>query len=220
MNKKSVFLTVTKAALVVLAVSCAKLDVVASYSEVSFENILRNLPQTVTQDPQYGAWSLSAPDGGARFLFDANYAALRLDASPFIAAGLDPSKAPAGDFSVKDGEIVVEAKLEGEARRGSALSSPLSGYHEFARLHRGAIGYHAALNHYGVSLGGGFLFEWAKDIESNDKDIVFALNPEPFAAAGADVSNINGWNLSSVTADDENGKPIQADKLLKAFNLK
>ena len=82
------------------------------------------------------------------------------------------------------------------------------------------IGYHAALDHYGVSLGGGNIFEWAKDMDANDKDIVFVLDPAPFAAAGADTSRIYGWLLAKVTVDDENGKPVQVDKLLKPFDLK
>lgn len=41
---------------------------------------------------------------------------------------------------------------------------------------RDSIGYHAALDHYGIDLENGNMFEWAKDISTNDKDIVFVLN--------------------------------------------
>ncbi len=53
-------------------------------------------------------------------------------------------------------------------------------------LSRGSISYHMALDHYGVALGGGNMFEWAKDLGANDKDIVFVLDPEPLIAAGVD----------------------------------
>jgi copper chaperone CopZ len=82
------------------------------------------------------------------------------------------------------------------------------------------IGYHGALDHYGVSLGDGNLFEWAKDMSANDKDIVFVLNPAPFIAAGVDPNKVDGWAFAKVTVDDENDKPIEVDKLLKPFNLK
>ncbi|MDR3325447.1 MAG: hypothetical protein LBS82_05645, partial [Spirochaetaceae bacterium] len=69
------------------------------------------------------------------------------------------------------------------------------------------------------NVGGGNLFEWAKDMSVNDKDIVFVLNPEPFIAAGTDPNAIDGWAFAPVTVDDENGKPVVVDKLLKPFNL-
>jgi hypothetical protein len=53
------------------------------------------------------------------------------------------------------------------------------------------------------------LFEWAKDMTTNDKDIVFVLDP----------ARITGWAFAKVTVDDENGKPVQVDKILKPFNL-
>jgi hypothetical protein len=70
-----------------------------------------------------------------------------------------------------------------------------------------------------VNLGNGNLFEWAKDMSVNDKDIVFVLNPEPFIAAGVDPSRIEGWVFAKVTVDDPNGRPVQVDKFLKPFNL-
>jgi hypothetical protein len=63
------------------------------------------------------------------------------------------------------------------------------------------------------------MFEWAKTLDSNDKDVVFVLNPAPLAEAGADTSRIEGWLLAEVPVDDENGRPTTALKLLKAFNL-
>jgi hypothetical protein len=63
------------------------------------------------------------------------------------------------------------------------------------------------------------MFEWAKNLDTNDKDMVFVLNPSPFIAAGINPEKIEGWAFAKVTVDDENGKPIEVDKFLKPFNL-
>ncbi|MDR0586735.1 MAG: hypothetical protein LBG26_05805, partial [Treponema sp.] len=90
---------------------------------------------------------------------------------------------------------------------------------QIVNLKREAIGYHMAMDHYGVNLGGGNLFEWAKDMAVNDKDMVFVLDPAPLIAAGVDPARVAGWIFDKVTVDDENGKPVQVDKLLKPFDL-
>jgi hypothetical protein len=63
------------------------------------------------------------------------------------------------------------------------------------------------------------MFEWAKNLATNDKDIVFVLALEPFIAAGTDPAKIEGWAFTKVTVDDVNGKPVLVDKILKPFNL-
>jgi hypothetical protein len=64
------------------------------------------------------------------------------------------------------------------------------------------------------------MFEWAKDMSANDKDIVFVLNPKPFIDAGVDPDRVEGWVFARVTVDDESGKPVELDKFLKPFNLR
>lgn len=81
-------------------------------------------------------------------------------------------------------------------------------------MSREKIGYHGEMDHYNIDFGGGNMFEWAKDIAANDKDIVFVLNPGPFIAAGVDVNNIEGWAFAKVKTMDG-----EIDKLLKPFNL-
>ncbi|MDR0540358.1 MAG: hypothetical protein LBG74_07660 [Spirochaetaceae bacterium] len=213
------------AAMVILAVSCSRFDVVGTDSVKSFDKVLRQAPQLVTADEMNGGWSLAAPDGMARFIWSKNYAEsplhdvmLEFDAAPFIAAGLDPEKLP-GEFAFYEGMLMTGAKLGQETLKYSGEVTPLASYEQIMQKHRSAIGYHAVLDHYGVNLGGGNLFEWAKDMATNDKDIVFVLNPEPFIAAGVDPSRIDGWVFAKVTVDDANGKPVEADKILKPFNL-
>jgi hypothetical protein len=172
-----------------------------------------------------GGWSLAAPDGAARFIWSKNYTEsplhdvmLELDAAPFIAAGLDPGKLPE-NFAYYEGKIMLGTKLGQEQLRYQGEATPLASYEQIVRLKRSSIGYHGALDHYGVNLGDGNLFEWAKDMGTNDKDIVFVLNPAPFIAAGVDPSLIEGWAFAKVTVDDANGKPVEVDKILKPFNL-
>ncbi len=85
--------------------------------------------------------------------------------------------------------------------------------------YRPMIGYHAALDHYGIGLGDGNMFEWAKDMATNDKDIVFVLNPEPLVAAGVDPSRIDGWLFARIPVKDASGKTVDVDKFVKPYNL-
>lgn len=213
------------ALLVLAAVSCGKLDVVGTESAKSFDKVLRQIPQSVRPDEMNGGWSLAAPDGTARFIWSKNYAEsplhdvmLEFDAAPFIAAGLNPEGLPE-NFAFYEGMIMVGTKLGQEQLTYSGQATPLASYEQIVKLKRSSIGYHGALDHYGVNLGGGNLFEWAKDMATNDKDMVFVLDPAPFIAAGVDPAKIAGWAFAKVTVDDENGKPVQVDKILKPFNL-
>jgi hypothetical protein len=208
-----------------MTVSCGKLDVVGTDSTASFDKVLKQIPQAVTSDEMNGGWSLTAPDNEARFIWSKNYAEsplhdvmLEFDAAPFITAGLDPERLPE-NFAFYEGKIMVGTKLGQEQLRYQREITPLASYEQIVKLKRSAIGYHGALDHYGVNLGDGNLFEWAKDMGTNDKDIVFVLNPEPFIAAGVDPSRIDGWAFAKVTVDDTNGKPIELDKILKPFDL-
>mgnify|MGYP003614764389 FL=1 len=75
------------------------------------------------------------------------------------------------------------------------------------------------MDHFGIKLGNGNMFEWAQDTASNDKDIVFVLDPEFIGQYGADVANIEGWLYADVEVMDEDGKLVTVKKLLKPFDL-
>jgi hypothetical protein len=207
------------------AASCEKADVVGAGSVRSFDAVLRRLPRGAERDEMNGGWSLSAPDGSARFIWSKNFAEsplhdvmLEFEAAPFIAAGLDPGKLPE-NFAFYEGKLMAGTKLGEETLRYSGEATALASYEQIVRLKRKAIGYHGALDHYGVNLGGGNLFEWARDLGTNDKDMVFVLDPAPFIAAGTDPSRVAGWVFAKVTVDDERGRPVEVDNLLKPFNL-
>jgi hypothetical protein len=193
--------------------SCQKLDVVGNGSIKSFEKILDAMQDKVALIEE--GWWLAAPDNSARFMWSNYCVYLEFEAKPFLDAGLDISGFPYNMFEDKImiyEELFLETPIMGD--------TPLDSYKEIVKLRRDMIGYHASLDHYGISIGGGNMFEWAKDMSKNDKDIVFVLNPQPFIDAGVDPNKIEGWLFAKVTVDDENGRPIQADKLLKPFNLR
>jgi hypothetical protein len=210
------------ALLVLTAGSCAKLDVVGTDSARAFGNVLKTLPPRELDWAVGPAWSLDAPDGAAAFLilwdektlsdFDL---VLEIDPRPFLNAGLDASQL--NGWQLAGGKLIYALHLDKSAP--AEYAAPLEIFKQIIKNHRSVVGYHGALDHYGVNLGDGNLFEWAKDMTTNDKDIVFVLNPDPFIAAGVDPAGIEGWAVAKVTVDDENGKPVQVDKILKPFNL-
>jgi hypothetical protein len=205
--------------------ACSKLDVVGNDSIRAFNDLLENAPQLMAEDET--AWYIIAPDSPVGFIWSKNFAEsplydvmLEFDATPFIAAGLDPSKLPDNFILLDDMFIAVGTKLGNEILSYKGEITPLASYEQIVKLKRSSIGYHMQMDHYGINLGNGNMFEWAKNLATNDKDIVFVLDPAPFIAAGTDPAKIEGWTFAKVTVDNENGKPVVVDKILKPYNLK
>ena len=206
--------------------SCSKLDVVGADSVRAFNELLQSAPQLVSEDKENGGWRIAAPDGSARFIWSRNVSQrppynvmIEFDSAPFIAAGLNPDLLPK-NFTIYKNTIVTGVLFEPDQLQYQSGTTPLSMYEQIVKLKRSAIGYHMQMDHYGINLGSGNMFEWAKNLSTNDKDIVFVLNPDPFIAAGADPTKIAGWAFAKVRVDDASGKPVQVDKILKPFNLR
>jgi hypothetical protein len=211
---------------------CSALDVVGKGAVAAFGKVLDAAPGGASRDEANGGWSLAAPDGSARFIWSEDYSKspsydimVEFDAKPFIDAGLDAGRLPEGMLHDGGAALAVGAKLGGEAPAYGGEPTPLEAFGQIASLHGGAIGFHAALDHFNVDLGGGNMFEWAKDMSAHtqtgdpqDKDIVFVLDPAPFAAAGADTGAIDGWTLSKVRVG-MGASAEEVDKLLKPFDL-
>ncbi|MDD3414048.1 MAG: hypothetical protein PHY47_08605 [Lachnospiraceae bacterium] len=202
-----------------------QLDVVGNKSVTSFGVVLETMDDKVTTDEINGGWSLSAPDDTARFIWSKDYRStplydimLEFNAQPFLDAGLDTSKLPE-NITFYDNMLMVGKNLGEDKLKYSNEVTALSSYEQIVNLYRDTIGYHTALDHYGVNVGEGNLFEWAKDMNKNDKDMVFVLNPQPFIDAGVDPNAVKGWVFAKVSVDVD-GKPTEVDKLLKPFNLK
>ncbi len=208
------------------------LDVVGKESVTSFNTILETIPDQVKADEMNGGWSLTAPDGTVRFIWSENYSKsplhdvmLELDAKPFVDAGLDAAKLP-DSYAAYEGMLMVGTKLGSDALTYNGDATPLAAYEQIVNNYRSSINYHTTLDHYGVKLGDGNMFEWAKNLSTNsvteenqDKDIVFVLNPEPLIAAGVDPEKVEGWVYAQV-AVEENGQTVEVYKFLKPFNLK
>ena len=240
MNKNGKLIAaVAAAAVLVVAIIAAvvqtaggDLDVVGKQSITSFETILNTIPDNVKEDEINGGWSLSAPDGSVRFIWAKDYSQsplhdvmLELDAAPFVSAGLDTDKLP-DNYAAYDGMLMVGTKLGTEKTVNEGEATPLAAYEQIVNKHRSFINYHMDMDHYGVKLGGDNMFEWAKNMETNtvknqnqDKDIVFALNPEPLIAAGVDPDKVEGWVYAPVSVM-EGAKTLEVYKFLKPFNLK
>lgn len=186
-------------------------DALKTYAVRSF-GLVAEKTQT-REDGENGGWQLS-PDGGATvFFWGGNLTAgLRTSAAPFLAAGLDISKLPAG-YAV-DNDLFTVSIAANSAGGDSALSAMQS----VVNANRSLIGYHSAMGHFNISLGNGNAFEWAQSTEENEKDVVFALAPEPLVAAGLDPEAVEGWTYDKVEMH-EDGKTMQVYMLMKAFNL-
>lgn len=240
MNKNGKLIAaVAAAAVLVVAIIAAvvqtaggNLDVVGKQSITSFETILNTIPDNVKEDEINGGWSLNAPDGSVRFIWAKNYSQsplhdvmLEFDAAPFVIAGLDTDKLP-DNYAAYDGMLMVGTKLGTEKPVNEGEATPLAAYEQIVNKHRSFINYHMDMDHYGVKLGDDNMFEWAKNMETNtvknqnqDKDIVFALNPEPLIAAGVDPEKVEGWVYAPVSVM-EGAKTLEVYKFLKPFNLK
>lgn len=216
----------------ILKTAGGNLDVVGKDSSASFEKVLTASGSKVTSDKDNAGWSLDAPDGSVRFIWSEDYSKsplhdvmLELDAEPFLNAGLDTSKLPEY-YAAYDGMLMVGTKLGSDKLTYQGEPTPLAAYEQIVSKYRYSVGYHTALDHYNVSLGNGNMFEWAKDMQTNsvtkesqDKDIVFVLNPEPLIAAGVDPEQVKGWIYTTVSVEID-GKATDIYKFLKPFNLK
>ena len=223
MKKKSILIPVLLVATVIFAGCTSQLDVVADKSISSFESVINELP--IEADSEDSSWILTAPDNSAKFLWSKDFSSttdydvkLEFDSQPFINAGLDISKLPEG--AIYGDKIILGTDLSDEKSTYTGEATPLDSYKKIVEKSRDNIGYHAALDHYGIDLENGNMFEWAKDISTNDKDIVFVLNPQMFIDAGVNPQEVEGWVFAKVETMDKDGKKIEVDKFLKPFDLK
>jgi len=226
-------------AIAVTLAACSSLDVVGKTSITSLEAVMKVIPDKVKADEVNAGWALSAPDDSVRFIWSADYSKsplhdvmLEFDAQPFLDAGLDPTKLPenyafyeGGAMGGMGSKMLMVGKKLGGNDKVSGTSTALTAYELIVSKYRDSINYHTTLDHYGVKLGDGNMFEWAKDMKINgydnsnqDKDIVFVLNPEPLIAAGVAPEKVQGWVYAQVPIE-ENGKTTQVWKFLKPYDL-
>jgi hypothetical protein len=222
--KSKIVLAALSLAAVFTFSACQATDVVGKVATTSFDAVLQKIPDSIKSDEANNGWSLVSPTG-ERFVWSKDFssagkadALLEFDVKPFVDAGLDVNKLPAG--VVVGDKIVLSSEFGQEKFTYTGDVKPIESFKQIVKTHRAVIGYHEKLDHYGIALGNGNMFEWAKDMNTNDKDIVFVLNPKPFIDAGVDPAKLQGWVFAKVEIKDANGKPEQVDKFLKPFELK
>jgi len=207
--------------------ACAQADVIGKTAVTSFETLLNKTEDNVSFDEGTNHWVLVSPTG-ERFEWSKDFssnnpdASVSFEAAPFVAAGLSIDKLPLGQYIYDQStdKIIMPYEFSQDAFSYSGDATPLDTFKQIVKTNRKIIGYHAALDHYGLSLGNGNMFEWAKDMSKNDKDIVFVLNPQPFIDAGVDPAKVEGWVFGKVKVKNDKGKMVEVDKLLKPFDLK
>jgi len=215
---KKVIYLITGILLTTLALtSCTTADVVLKYSQESFEEITTTFPDYVkdtTEEDHYYHYSL---DGKTTLKISHDYdmtgsrdIVLSTSLQEFIDAGLDMNNLPDG-YSVEDNELIMATDYGKGTQKYTTITDSLF---DSVRMERKNLGYHAELDHYGISLSHG-KFEFAKDIATNDKDIVFILSAPEFEAVGVDIENIEGWVFA--TMKDDKGNDMRL--LLKPYSL-
>jgi hypothetical protein len=213
------------------------LDVVGRRSVEAFGAVLDAIPECIEADAS-GCWSLTAPDGSARFAWPGDKGGPRLydvylevDAQPFLAAGLDPGRLP-GSYSYQaagaaDAAATLAVGVHLQAARSSQAghSTAQAAYGLLAMNHRDMVSYHAELDHFGVTVGDGNMIEWAHDLHANTTtgepqalDLVFVLNPDPLVAAGLDPTTVEGWAYAPVLAMG-GGRPVEVMRLLRPYDI-
>lgn len=221
-------LVVAVLAIVLVTAGCSATDVVGKVSVTSFDSVLTAVGDKVTTDEMNNGWSLQSP-GGERFVWSKDFSStgkpdlmMELNAKPFLDAGLDTKKLPKGTYwyDAATNLLMVHSEQGTDKFTYTGEPKPLDSFKKIVETHRSIIGYHEKLDHYGVAFGNGNMFEWAKDMATNDKDIVFVLNPQPFIDAGVDAAAIKEWVFAKVEVKDASGKKELVDKFLKPYNLK
>lgn len=202
--------------------SCAALDVVKTNSIASFGRMVEAAGAFASVDEQNGGFVINAPDGSARLFIASELgkapefdAVMVVDAKPFIDAGLDLAKLPAG---MAEGKTLRVGARYGKGQSTRAQSAEAA-FKAILDVSRYSTKYHADLGHFGLNLGGGNVFEWAKDLRTNDLDIVFVINPQVLVDAGVNPEKVAGWKYAMVTVMDDKGKTSKVYKFLKPFNL-
>ncbi len=210
-----------------LLVGCSALDVVGKTAVTTYQALLAAVPNSPGLDAATGRFFVQSP-GGERFEWSRDFSAsgpdflISLDAAPFLEAGLQAEKLPPGRYALDPATRRLSLAFEagGERFVWRSEPSPLQGFQKIVASNRKLVGYHEALDHYGLALGDGNMFEWAKDMSRNDKDMVFVLNPEPLLAAGVDPARVRGWAFAKVEVKDSAGAKVQVDKFLRPYELR
>jgi len=198
--------------------SCNATDVIGKNSKKSFDKIyetnindigfVSNKNRFVFTLPtgETFEWSKDFKDNKEDIVFE-------VDVKPFLDAGLDANDLP--DYiTLKDGKLIFKFDLSDRSIKYDDKDGGKT-FEDIIDKHRDLLGYHEELEHFGLRLAEGYKIEWAKDMDTNDKDIVFILNPQALRELGVDVERVSGWTYTKMKEMDK-----EVELLLKPFDLK
>lgn len=204
-----------------LLIGCQQADVVAVSGIKAFE-ALSAVPalKTALSDDKY--FRLNTPNKEFVALSTTPEATtadlvVSVQLKPFLDAGLDVSKLPEGYQALGD-TLILSSNFTDTAFKKAPTTATLT-MEGLVAAQRERFGYHQALDHYGIGLGNGNMFEWAKDMATNDKDFVYVLEPSLLEAAGVDPSAVEGWLYADVEVMDDKNQKKMVKKLLKPIDL-
>ncbi len=191
--------------------SCAELDVIAQKAPGSFARVM----ELAGLEDSGDRWEAEL-SGRVSITIEKRrgpYALLvSFDAAPFLAAGFDQDSS--GPFSLQGGSLDLWSSVPGSG----GLKSPEEAIAAIARDERKRLGWHAALDHYGVDLAPGVMLEWARDPAENDKDLVIVIDPAAIGGPDFRPGDVEGWIYADVEIERE-GRKSAVKRLLKPWSL-
>lgn len=215
--KKSISIAITLVLAISILSGCSAADVVLKYSPESFDKILKEFSDLVTDTTTTDHYYNLTVDGDTVLkvshdydLTGANDIEIVTPLKPFVDAGLDVSKLTAGYLVEGDNFVLTADYGKGNGMQDNVTDSLF----ESVKFERKMLTYHEELDHYGIKLLNG-KFEYAKDYSTNDKDLVFVIAAKPLADIGVDVQNIEGWVFKTMKEPDGS----DMDVLLKPYDL-
>ena len=208
-------------AILLTLVGCQETDVVVAGGVKSFTEFVavEELNATLTVDNYH---QFNAPSGDFFALSTSPQTTNKdiyasIDVNPFVNAGLNTDALPDG-YEVIEDRLIIYSDFTNEqySQKNPSAVDVLKG---LIKANRQRFGYHDAMDHFGIELGNGNMIEWAADLSTNDKDLVFVVEPSILVAAGLNPEAVEGWVYADVTVMDAQGNKSTVKKLLKPFDL-
>ncbi|MGE5456273.1 MAG: hypothetical protein ACM3O4_04130 [Ignavibacteriales bacterium] len=185
-----------------------RFDIIKEEAIKSFDKLLTSKNLNVVRNNS--SLLIRMPDNTTKVIFDTNSntnVSIYLDAKPFLDNGLEITKLPSYIFYEQDTNELILSVNYGDRTNLS--------FEDIIETYRDKLDYHNKLGHFGLAIKDGNGFEYAKNMVTNDKDVVIVLNPEVFIKAGVDVNNLDDYKYIDVEMD--NGQKVK--KLVKVFDL-
>jgi len=232
--KKILFVMLILLSASVFLAGCAKIDVVSKYSKESFNKIAKDRVKEIAEGAKKG-FEMSSTAGdvfGISYIKsaekDTGTVGLEIyeivDAKPFLDAGLNVDRliSEVVYYDAQNNKLVIKKNLNNIKKKdfSEEKAKTISGlYDMMIDANREILGYHEKLGHFGLSFGEGYMLEWAKDMTKNEKDIVWVLDPTPLVSAGLNPDSIESWTYTKVPVMDKDGRKLEVEKFLRAYNL-